>query len=145
MWETDTRIRYTLVADLKAVEQFPASFCFAEEELFFHTSDNQPPESHDIGISDRSNGITLWRPNVTVKGLQFHNFLAWRWSCGVELRGADTAVEDCRVWNSVRGYQIVMEAPGTRVLRCRAVDARPLRWHYRRRRCGFRMAVGGDS
>ena len=122
MWEADTRIRYTLVADLAAVEQFPASFWHSNSEVFFHTSDNQPPEAHDIGISKCSNGITLWRPNVTVRGLQFRNFLAWQWSCGVELRGANTAAEDCRVWNSVRGFQIMMEPKGTRVIRCRTDD-----------------------
>ncbi len=122
IWERDTRTRYTLVADLAAVEQFPASFWFDESEVFFRTSDDRPPDAHDMGMSQRRAGIVLWRPNVTVRGLQFRDFLAWRWSAGVELRGADTAAEDCRVWNSVRGYQIMMEPTGTRILRCRADD-----------------------
>ncbi len=122
MWEADTRVRYTMVADLAAVERFPASFWHSKSEVFFHTSDNQLPEAHDIGISKDSNGITLWRPNVTVRGLQFRSFLSWRWSCGVELRGANTAAEDCRVWNSVRGFQIMMQPTGTRVVRCRTDD-----------------------
>jgi hypothetical protein len=133
IWEADTRIRYTMVADLAAVERFPASFWHSNSEVFFHTSDNQPPEAHDIGISRCSNGITLWRHNVTVRGLQFRNFLAWRWSCGVELRGANTTAEDCRVWNSVRGFQIMftsftnafglwLEPEGTRIIRCRTDD-----------------------
>ncbi len=122
LWETDTRIRYTLVADLAAVEHYPSSFWHSKSEVFFHTSDDQPPEVHDMGISQQSNGITLWRPKVTVRGLQFRNFLSWRWSCGVELRGANTAAEDCRVWNSIRGFQIMMEPEGTRVTRCRADD-----------------------
>jgi hypothetical protein len=122
MWELDTRKRYSLVADLAAVERFPASFWFNESQVSFHTSDDRPPGAHEMWMSHRRAGITLWRPNVTVKGLQFRDFLAWRWSSGVELRGPDTAAEDCRVWNCVRGYQIVMEPAGTRILRCRADD-----------------------
>jgi len=122
MWETDTRTRYTLVADLAAVEQYPASFWHTKTEAFFRTSDNQPPAAHDMAMTSARAGVTLWRPNVTVRGLQFRNFLAWRWSAGVELRGADTAAEDCRVSNCVRGFQVMMEPKGTRIIRCRTDD-----------------------
>ena len=122
MWEADTRIRYTLVADAAAVGRYPASFWHTKSEAFFHTSDNQPPEAHDIGMSKGRAGITVWRPNVTVRGLRFRGFLAWRWSCGVELRAPDTAAEDCHVSNSVRGFQIMMEPTGTRIVRCRTDD-----------------------
>ena len=122
MWEADTRTRYTLVADMTAVEQFPGSFWHSKSGAFFHTSDNRPPDAHRLAMSKGRAGITLWRPNVTVRGLQLRNFLAWRWSSGVELRGANTAAEDCRVWNSVRGFQIMMEPVGTRIVRCRTDD-----------------------
>jgi len=122
MWETDTRKRYTLVADLAAVKTFPASFTFTKSEVFFHTSDARPPQDHKIGMTRGINGITLWRPNVTVRGLQLRNFLDWRWSCGVEFRGANTVAEDCRVSNCFRGYQIMMEPEGVRIIRCRADD-----------------------
>ena len=122
MWEADTRTRYTLVADLAAVEQFPASFWHTKSEAFFRSSDGQPPEAHEIGMTRGRAGITLWRPNVTVRGLQCRNFLAWRWSAGVELRGANTAAEDCRVWNCVRGFQVMMEPENVRILRCRTDD-----------------------
>ena len=122
MWEADTRTRYTLVADLAAVEQFPASFWHSPTAIYFRTTDDRPPEDHDVAMTQRRAGITLWRPNVTVRGLQFRNFLAWRWSAGVELRGADTAAEDCAVRNSVRGFQVMMEPTGTRIIRCRTDD-----------------------
>ncbi len=122
MWEEDTRIRYTLVADMTAVERYPASFWHNGKEVFFHTSDRQPPSAHEIGMSKGRAGITLWRPNTTVQGIQFRHFLEWRWSCGLELRAQNTAGEDCRAWNCVRGFQIMMEAPNTRILRCRADD-----------------------
>ena len=122
MWEADTRTRYGLVADLNAVELFPASFWFEGKDVFFHTSDGAPPEKHDIGATRGVAGITLWRPNVTVQGLKLRNFLAWRWSAGVEMRGADTAALDCEARNCTRGFQVMMEAPRTRVIRCRADD-----------------------
>jgi nitrous oxidase accessory protein NosD len=122
MWEADTRTRYTLAADLAAVARYPASFWHTRSEVFFHTSDNGPPQAHDIGIGSAFSGIVIWRPKTTLRGLQFRNFLGWRWSCGVELRGPDTSVEDCRVSNSVRGIQIMMQPPGTRVVRCHVED-----------------------
>lgn len=123
IWETDTRTRYTLVADMAAVEQFPASFWYSKSEVFFHTSDNGPPETHEIGISKRADGIMVWRPNVTIRGIHFRNYLSWRWSSGVTLRDADTAIEDCRVQNSVRGFQLTDEGvPGMRLIRCRTDD-----------------------
>ncbi|MDP6111423.1 MAG: right-handed parallel beta-helix repeat-containing protein [Planctomycetota bacterium] len=122
MWETDTRKRYTLVPGIESVEQFPASFTFVGNYLYFHTSDGQPPEKHDIGMTRGINGITLWRPNITVRGLVIRNYLSWRWSAGVEFRGANTIAEDCKVSNCFRGYQIMMEPPGVRIVRCRADD-----------------------
>ncbi|MHC4405075.1 MAG: hypothetical protein ACYTG0_35960 [Planctomycetota bacterium] len=86
MWEADTRVRHTLVADLEAVKQFPASFWYNKSQVFFHTSDSRPPDAHDIAMSRDRNGITLWRPNRTVRGLECRSLLAWRWSCGIELR-----------------------------------------------------------
>ena len=122
MWEADTRTRYTLVADLAAVAHYPASFWYDESTVYFHTSDGRPPRDHDMGMSRDHVGIAVWRPNVTVRGIQCRNLLAWRWSSGVELRAPNTAAEDCRVQNSVRGFQIMMEPPGTRVFRCRTDD-----------------------
>jgi hypothetical protein len=122
VWEADTRIRYTLVADMAAVERFPASFWYDKSEVFFHTSDGKPPEAHEMAMTRDRNGITLWRPNTTVRGIECRSFLAWRWSCGVELRGPHAAAEDCRAWNCVRGFQIMLQQPGTRIVRCRADD-----------------------
>jgi parallel beta-helix repeat protein len=122
VWEADTRVRYTLVADLAAVERYPASFWHTDAELILHTSDGRPPAEHRMGASGASNGITVWRPNTLLRGLRFRNFLAWQWSCGVELRAPDTAAEDCRVENSVRGIQVLERSPRMRVTRCRVDD-----------------------
>ena len=54
VWEADTRTRYTLVADLASVERYPASFWFSPSEVFFHTSDDRPPEAHEVGASQAS-------------------------------------------------------------------------------------------
>jgi hypothetical protein len=122
MWEADTRIRYMLVADMTAVQRYPASFWYSKSEVFFHTSDGKPPSTHQVGISRDSCGIMVYRPNVTIRGLKFRNFLHWRWSCGVELRAANTAAEDCQACNSIRGFQVMLDSPAIRVARCRTDD-----------------------
>ncbi|MBC8876855.1 MAG: right-handed parallel beta-helix repeat-containing protein [Planctomycetes bacterium] len=122
MWEADSRKRYTLVADKTAVAHYPASFWFDDEDVFFHTSDDKPPEEHDLGISRHSNGISLWRSNITLRGLEFHSFLTWNYSHGAGLFGAKTAVEDCYTWNAVRGFYAWMDTPKGRIIRCRAED-----------------------
>lgn len=123
IWESDTRTRYPLVADLAAVERFPGSFWFSKSEIFFHTSDGRPPSAHEMGRSQQSTGITVWRQNVTVTGLKFRNFLAWRYGCAVDLRTSRGTVEDCHAWNCVRGFTVSMEPPrDCRIARCRADD-----------------------
>ena len=123
MWEADTRTRYTLMADLAAVERYPASFWFSKAETFLHTSDHSPPSAHEMGRSHGSTGITVWRQNVTVSGLKFRSFLAWRYGCAVDLRTSKGAVEDCHAWNCVRGFTVSMEPPrDCRIARCRADD-----------------------
>lgn len=117
MWETDTRTRYTPVADLAAVEQFPASFWRDKSGLHFHTSDDCTPESHDIGASRDEDGIFVWRTDVTLRGLQVRSGRA-----GIDVRGANAVVEDCRVWNARRAIAI-SEVPGARVRRCRVDDS----------------------
>jgi len=122
MWETDTRKRYTLVADKTAASEYPASFWFDEEDVFFHTSDDNPPKDHDLGISKHSYGISLWRSNITLRGLEFHSLLTWNYSHGAGLFAAKTAVEDCYTWNAVRGFYAWMDTPKGRIVRCRAED-----------------------
>ena len=123
LWESDTRTRYTLVADLAAVARYPASFWYSRSEIFFHTSDGRPPSAHDMGRSLQNAGITVWRQNVTVKGLKFRDFLAWRYGCAVDLRTSNGTVEDCEARNCVRGFTVSMERPrDCRIARCRTDD-----------------------
>lgn len=124
MWEADTRIRYTLAADLAAVEQFPASFWCDGRSLFIHTSDGRAPGEHEVGITGaQREGIMVWRRNTTVRGLRFRNFLVWGWSGGVILRAADTAVEDCQAWNCEKGFQALDDGVANmRIVRCRTDD-----------------------
>ena len=124
MWEADARIRYTLVADLTSVQQFPASFWCDGSSLFVHTSDGRAPATHEIGITGiHRDGITVWRQNTTIRGLHFRSFLVWGWSAGVTLRAANSAVEDCQAWNCEKGFQSLDEGVADmRIIRCRSDD-----------------------
>jgi len=123
LWESDTRTRYTLVADQAAVARYPASFWYSKSEIFFHTSDGRPPSDHNVGRSLLTTGITVWRQNVTVRGLKFRDFLAWRYGCAVDLRTSNGTVEDCEARNCVRGFTVSMEPPrDCRIARCRTDD-----------------------
>lgn len=105
-WETDTRTRYRRVADPQAVAAYPASYRFESVSfqnptgwLYFHTSDGQPPSSHDVGFSFGDGGpFRITRDNVTVRGLHFQN-VGDRVFVVV---GADTVIEDCTAWNVER-------------------------------------------
>ena len=127
VWESDTRKRYTQVADTAAVECFPASYFYTEKEIVFHTSDNKPPREHQIGVSRHEVGIRVYRANTTVKGLRFRNYFLKSWSSGVELRGANTTIEDCHTANAQNGFVAssltsTTLMTGMKVLRCRTDD-----------------------
>jgi hypothetical protein len=122
MWESESRKRYTLVADLAAVRHYPASYWVGDEDIYFHTSDGRPPQDHEVGLSWHSNGISLWRTDMTLRGIEFRNCLTWSYSCGAGLFAARAAIEDCRAWNTVRGFYSWGGVPGGRIVRCRTDD-----------------------
>ncbi len=126
IWETDARMRYEAVADVAAVERFPASFWCSGTEIFIHTSDGRAPELHDIGISSpQREGITVWRQYTTLRGLRFRNFQAWSWSSGAILRASNTLAEDCSAWGCVHGFMandLENAAGNVRFIRCRSED-----------------------
>ena len=52
LWERDTRTRYVSLATKSSVAAYPGS-CFADPEgeaLYFHSSDGEPPETHEQGV-----------------------------------------------------------------------------------------------
>jgi len=105
LWESDSRVRYRLVADLAAVAHFAASYTVERDVLYFHTSDGADPKAHWIGISDSDCGIFVNRSQVTVRGLTCRNHLArGKWSCGIDLRSDHITVERCRAWNCSMGF-----------------------------------------
>ena len=124
MWDAKARRRYQLVADLRSVERFPASYCFTPEALYIHTSDGRPPVEHSIEVSRldvSSYGLYLARPNVTVRGLRARNYhRSYNHSAGIAIRARNVTIEDCHSSNCPRGFSVY--GPNARILRSRADD-----------------------
>jgi len=123
VWEEDTRIRYTHMTAPDAVAQMGASYYHSGTDLTFHTSDGRPPEAHQIAVARDDVGIDIARSRVTVQGLQFRHFQLQVSSAAVWVTSStEVVIEDCRVWNARRGFQIRPDSLNVKVLRCRADD-----------------------
>ena len=118
MWETDSRVRYRRVADLRAVAAYPASYRFEDDGyLYLHTSDDRPPGEHEIGYQISDSGWSVWWDNVTVRGIEFRN------GSGLGIVGKNDTVEDCRAWNIDRiTFYVSALASGAKILRCTGRD-----------------------
>jgi len=124
MWEVDTRTRYRRLADVRAVAAYPASYRFEPVEffsdqgwLYFHTSDSQPPASHEIGYSISDYGVHIHRDKVTLRGLHFQN------GFGVSVVGDNALIEDCSSWNIERmAIYISASCPRATIRRFTATD-----------------------
>lgn len=107
LWEPGRRVRYTLVADRKAVGIFPATFSVEGKRLLFHTSDGEPPRPGELLMSAHDCGLFVNRPHVTVRGLQFRNYLLReKWSTAIDLRVDRIVAEDCRASNCSLGFVV---------------------------------------
>jgi len=117
MWESDTRIRYRDVADVRAVAAFTATYRFESDGfLYFHTSDNQPPGTHDIGFDISDGRFTISRDNTTVRGIEFHGG-------GVRIIGANIVIEDCHAWNTERmAFYVSASCPKAAIRNCTGSD-----------------------
>ena len=105
VWEPDARVRYTLVADADAVRRFPASYAVVGRRIYFHTSDSMPPGDRAIGIGHERFGLSILRPHVTVRNLEFRNFVArGKRSAGIQIRADHVTVEACSVANASFGF-----------------------------------------
>jgi len=133
LWEPGTRTRYTLAADVASVERFPATFAPAEDKLYFHTSDGQPPGDDTVLRSANDYGLFIARPNVTVRGISFRNYrVREKWSTAVDLRvKGNITVENCRALNCSLGF--IVNGADNAVLNCRVDD------------CGGGVYVGGEN
>jgi hypothetical protein len=129
LWEEDTGRRYQLVADQQTVAQRPASYWYRQPadtigdvEILFHTSDGAPPSGHALWRSDSAFGVSIWRPNVTLRGLRFRNFVAWEVGAAIFSRAPETRVEEVRISNATRGIYFRQEAENSEVRDCEAED-----------------------
>lgn len=130
VWEADTKVRYRLVADRLAAETFPGSFWFeapagegaADVVGVLHTSDGRPAAAHRIRVSEHASGLLVQRPDVTIRGLEFRDFLSWRYSAGIVSRAPRTSIEDVTVRNAVRAFDLGAAAHGSVVRSCVALD-----------------------
>ena len=110
IWEPDARVRYLLAADAGAVERFPGSYVMVGRTILFHTSDSLPPGKRRFLASGEDFGIEVRRPNVTVRGLVFRNFVQRaKWSAGVQIRADRVTVERCEVANASFGWTILAD------------------------------------
>lgn len=116
MAELNTRIRYRRVADLKAVEHFPASFEIIDRDLYFHTSDHEAPSQHRIVGNFVSTGIEITRNNVTIKDINLEHQ-------GFRIMSNHVTLKNCRSWNVRRvAFYIGASASNTKILNCLAED-----------------------
>ena len=123
MWETDTRVRYTIAADVAAVRHFPGSFTVRDGKIYLHTSDGKAPGAHQMGISGSEAGISIHRSFVTVRGFTFRNYLVRaQSSTGVDVRqeSRQVTVQDCRSINCSVGF--IVYGGDHRVLDCQTED-----------------------
>ena len=121
LWEPRTRMRYRLVADRQSVARFVATYSIEGNRLLFHTSDGQPPGPDQLLMSAEDCGLFINRPQVTVHGIAFQNFLARdKWSTAIDLRVDHIVVEDCRSTNCSMGFIITGQSNVLR--RCTAED-----------------------
>ena len=105
IWEPGGRVRYTLAADLDAVERFAGTYILHEGRIYFHTSDGLPPGDRAILMSALDYGVSIHRPDVTVRDLEFRNFVArGKWSAAVQTYGDRGTVERCAVSNASFGF-----------------------------------------
>lgn len=130
IWEVKSRVRYDFVADLRAVEAFPASLAPGQfkvneemkEGVFFRTSNGMPPGSLDLGMARDLRGLFIQRPNVTVKGLRFRNFQLYFGVCGILINAANVTVDSCEAWNCWGGFMVGEGISDAKILNCTARD-----------------------
>ncbi|MBN1674322.1 MAG: right-handed parallel beta-helix repeat-containing protein [Kiritimatiellae bacterium] len=147
LWERDARVRYVELATKDSVAAYPAS-CFLDAEenaLYFHTSDGKAWAEHDIHFGlglGNGRGLGVYRPNVTIEGLRFRDFIdvpalilsapnqAVRRcafenidrGCLIGKTGVDAVIEDC-TFDEV-GQGVRSQGANTTVRRCRLVKSR---------------------
>lgn len=106
IFDPGARLRYTYAADAAAVERFPGTVVIDGGRLLLH-----PP-----GVAQRGGGplrsladqgLAIMRPQVTVRGIVFRNFLARaKWSAGVQAYADDVSIEDATVENAAIGVMV---------------------------------------
>ncbi len=105
LFQPDDRVRYLLAADLDAVERFPGTYLPDEDGIYLHTPGGLPPADGAILMGRLDYGISIRRPNVTVRDLEFRNFTArGKWSAAVQMRAPHATVERCSVTNASFGF-----------------------------------------
>lgn len=121
LWNSSTRVRFSLVADVDAVRKFAGSYTFREGKLYFSTSDGKPPAGQAISRSSADYGMFISRPHVTVRGISFRNYRARsKWSTAIDLRVNHITVQDCRASNCSLGF--IVTGDSNTVLNCHAED-----------------------
>lgn len=119
IWDASTRIRYKRVADRASVMHFPATFTIEDQTLLIHTVDTEKPINLRKAAADR--GIAVERSNVTVRGIQFRDYLLRdKWSTAIDLRAENGTIEDCAAQNTSLGFSV--RGNNNVVRRCRTAD-----------------------
>lgn len=110
MWERDTRVRYTSLATRSSVGAIPGS-CFvdrAEGVLYFHTSDGEPPQAHEVYLSmatRNSRAFAIYRPHTTVEGLGFRDYIA-QTALGFQIYSHAVTIRRCSFDNVYQAFGI---------------------------------------
>lgn len=124
MWETDRRVRYTLCGDERSVAAMPATFVFTDDWVYFHPSAEQPVAELGLRFGACEGGIYVTWPNVTIRRLEFRDYVNVVSSSAIMLMGdgPGQVVEDCRFFNCVRAVTVDERAIEARISRCIAED-----------------------
>ena len=116
------RVRYRLVADRQSVARFPATFSGRRETPAVPHQRRPGAAPGELLMSVHDSGLFVNRPNVTVRGIAFRNYLAReKWSTGIDLRVNQITVEECRSANCSMGF--IITGSGNVVRRCTVEDA----------------------
>ena len=110
MWDRVARLRYELVADVRAVAALEVSFAVTRDAIYVHPPDGVHPDHLHLELSDPEVGkfgISVVRPNVTVRGIHCRNY----WTnplvtAGILAYSPKVRIEECRVENCPRGYYL---------------------------------------
>ncbi|HWL53479.1 MAG TPA: right-handed parallel beta-helix repeat-containing protein [Chthoniobacteraceae bacterium] len=119
VWEAGNRVRYRKQLDVQGALVRPASVCpLGGDRILVHTSNGGDPKSVGIWHNQISNGFSIERSNVTLRGLIFQNYVGGASARAITVGLVNgVTIEKCEFSNCTIG--IYNLGSRTRVENCR--------------------------